>query len=284
MPVQLTYPFQKFDEENFLYNHFGYTQWKFPGGEIGVRVDNFPTHTRQFTIVLHGIVTSDDIMVALNLNNALRQLRNDVSISLAMKYVPYGRQDRACANGESFALRVFASVLGTVPWAEIWIDDPHSDVTVRELDWSNVKPVVKTQQNIVKNYLYENPDITNMVLPDAGAAKKHSEPPVHWIKMFTMNKTRVGIGEIVHEAPEKDIIVGQCVVVDDICDGGATFLSVAKTLRETQPRMTMLSLYVTHGIFSKGLDKLLNVYDNIGCYNVMSTDESVLKYFAKTGG
>ncbi|HCW17254.1 MAG TPA: phosphoribosylpyrophosphate synthetase, partial [Achromobacter sp.] len=51
------------------------------------------------------------------------------------------------------------------------------------------------------------------------------------------------------------------LVVDDICDGGRTFLELASALRDTtrQP----VYLYVTHGIFSKGLGELNARYAGI---------------------
>lgn len=42
------------------------------------------------------------------------------------------------------------------------------------------------------------------------------------------------------------------LIVDDICDGGRTFIELAKLLREFNP--ASITLYVTHGIFSKGFD------------------------------
>jgi ribose-phosphate pyrophosphokinase len=50
-----------------------------------------------------------------------------------------------------------------------------------------------------------------------------------------------------------------CIVVDDICDGGRTFVEIAKQL----PPVTKLVLAVTHGIFSKGLRELLQYYNEI---------------------
>jgi len=52
-----------------------------------------------------------------------------------------------------------------------------------------------------------------------------------------------------------------CVVVDDICDGGGTFLGLAKKLKAKN--CGKLILIVTHGIFSKGLEKLEEAYDVI---------------------
>ena len=43
----------------------------------------------------------------------------------------------------------------------------------------------------------------------------------------------------------------KCLIVDDICDGGGTFVGSAKLLIEAGA--DRVDLYVTHGIFSKGI-------------------------------
>jgi len=58
------------------------------------------------------------------------------------------------------------------------------------------------------------------------------------------------IGGVVVQDPSR--VAGKtCIIVDDICDGGATFVALARVLRDHGA--TAVHLYVTHGIFSKGL-------------------------------
>ena len=45
-------------------------------------------------------------------------------------------------------------------------------------------------------------------------------------------------------------------MIDDICDGGRTFIECAKLLKAAG--VGSMALYVSHGIFSKGLDPLEN--------------------------
>jgi ribose-phosphate pyrophosphokinase len=44
------------------------------------------------------------------------------------------------------------------------------------------------------------------------------------------------------------------LIVDDLCDAGGTFIGSAQVLREAGAHS--VSLYVTHGIFSKGVEHL----------------------------
>ena len=43
-----------------------------------------------------------------------------------------------------------------------------------------------------------------------------------------------------------------CLILDDICDGGGTFTGLSHVLRGTYGARAV-DLFVTHGIFSKGL-------------------------------
>ena len=55
---------------------------------------------------------------------------------------------------------------------------------------------------------------------------------------------------------------GETVIIkDDICDGGGTFIPVAKDLRGRGAGL--VGLYVTHGIFSKGFSSLYDYIDFI---------------------
>ena len=51
------------------------------------------------------------------------------------------------------------------------------------------------------------------------------------------------------------------IISDDICDGGMTFIGIAKALRALN--CEHIVLYVTHGIFSKGLSVFDGLIDQI---------------------
>ena len=59
------------------------------------------------------------------------------------------------------------------------------------------------------------------------------------------------------------------IIIDDICDGGATFINIAKELRKPgyMYKDNKIYLIVTHGIFSKGTTKLSQYFDGIYCTN-----------------
>jgi ribose-phosphate pyrophosphokinase len=81
-------------------------------------------------------------------------------------------------------------------------------------------------------------------------------------------------GKIIgYELIDKPDLSGKLVlVVDDICDGGGTFLALSNAIDEHSGNACEKHLYVTHGIFSKGKEVLNNHYSKVFCYNDMSQE------------
>jgi ribose-phosphate pyrophosphokinase len=114
-----------------------------------------------------------------------------------------------------------------------------------------------------------------LIAPDAGAAKKIftlNMVACAKVEVLIANKTRHANGAVTTTLDGCQRALGKRVcVVDDLCDGGATFLSLAEILLENcrfaggEP--AELNLYVTHGFFTKGVETLLAFYDNIYVHN-----------------
>lgn len=244
-----------------------FQQWKFPAGEVGVKLPLVALHEKVDIILT--MPSSDEIFMMFNMLDALYQQGVPrEKIDLYIPYMPYGRQDRVCHEGESFALRVFGHLLKSFPhYNNIYVKDMHSEVTHHVLATYGMQFKHMSQSSCAK-YL---PKFDALIAPDKGAADKvmtHYQvslgTPCH-----TLLKTRKD-GQVIYVDESYDTISGNVCVVDDICDGGATFLSLAEMLKRTQPNITSLNLYVTHGIFSKGADELLKLYDTIYVHNNMN--------------
>lgn len=76
------------------------------------------------------------------------------------------------------------------------------------------------------------------------------------------------------------------LIMDDLCDGGATFIAEAQYLRDTAviTKDRKIYLFVYHGLFTKGFDELFKHFDRIymtnsygGCYDVLQNDIDKLK-------
>jgi ribose-phosphate pyrophosphokinase len=53
----------------------------------------------------------------------------------------------------------------------------------------------------------------------------------------------------------------EIVVIDDLCDGGGTFVGIASKLRELKP--SKLTLVVTHAVQKAGIERVAKVYDQV---------------------
>lgn len=173
--------------------------------------------------------------------------------ALYIPYLPYARQDKKANNQSTFALTVLAQFLNTMNWQYIYVFDPHSD------EASNL---IEYMMTIPPDLSFVN-DYKTVIFPDAGAAKRYK-----LAVLAAGFDGRIIVGSKVRDQSTGHITsyevdrepMGQCVVIDDLCDGGATFNILAKSLGIGRDRLT---LYVSHGIFSNGLYQLKQNYHKV---------------------
>lgn len=237
---------------------------QFPSGEIG---GNFSEDFVKFTernagkidnVILTVQGYDKDTLFALALaKDAVDSL---VPYKSAMKTVVFGflpnaRYDRHMFKGDSAALKAFANLVNAMGFDAVCALDPHSNVAENLF-----KCFQSMKQKGVAVHFASDPRIDFLVAPDAGAAKKTEETAKEVDKPYiTMSKVRnLKTGEItgMRILDDVDLTDKTVMILDDICDGGRTFIEAAKHLREAGAKR--VELYVTHGIFSKGVENLLD--------------------------
>lgn len=238
--------------------------FKFSGGEVQIRLPDLPKIDQLTQIYIRTWLTSSDrIMELLLTKDALTRKYPHNKINLICDYFPYARQDRPCVHGEAFSLEVICNIINSANFNQVFISDAHSDVTLTLL-----RNVVESRQfQIINNIILDNNiEIEKMVIcsPDQGALEKIKElgnlkgmTPVHAYKVRDPDtgniiETRIDIEDF----EGKDIFI-----IDDVCDGGRTFIELAKVLKTKNSGK--LYLYVTHAIFSKGIEVVLEHFDHI---------------------
>lgn len=239
--------------------------FKFPGGEMQVTVPAGlraqADAAREFRI--HALLKSaDDVMQLLLLTDALRRLNPAAPVHLDMPYVPYARQDRVCNPGEALGAAVFCKLINDQQYATVTIVEPHSDVTPALLQRVRVVDAAAFLKKALAAPAFAQG--VTLMAPDAGARKRVQAlaKALGVADVRYAEKVRDPLtGRITETRVPDDIPAQPVLVVDDICDGGRTFLELAAALRDRtgQP----LYLYVTHGIFSKGLAELKSRYAEI---------------------
>ncbi len=250
------------------FKELGLKVWNFPAGEVGVKVlePHFLGYQGE-TVVECNFESNDDLFVVAQLADIISHWKQLSSVELKINYMPYSRQDRKTSSGEANAMKVVGKFINSLGFGLVTTSDPHSDVVEAVVDNLDI---VEQWVEMVEFSGYLNP-YTVLVSPDAGALKKIYKV-ANKLKYPVICATKVRdveTGDIVDtqveynlEAPNPDFLI-----VDDICDGGRTFIELAKKLKPlTQGRIL---LYITHGVFSKGFDDLEQHFDQIYVANNM---------------
>lgn len=239
----------------------------FPGGERHVKCDISTGNARDRYLVELKFQSSDDLVDLMMIRDILRNKQ----VSLKMDYVPFARQDRRVNPDEPHALRVLSNVINSLNFESISCVDPHSNVV--EAVFPNIYIVTQLSAFLDTVGPKTRSKFTHVIAPDAGAEKKAASIATHLkLPLITFSKTRdLNTGKVTGITSHVDIPnEGNFIVVDDICDGGFTFLELARYIHTVSD--ANLNLYVTHGIFSKGIDVLDAYYDNVYFYNDMQKE------------
>lgn len=255
-----------------------YKLFQFPGGEWHIKLNTRIRYDQIDKVVIsHRIKSGDDFFKLFQAKNALEQL--DIKhFDLILPYFPYSRQDRVCAPGEAFGIKISAQLINSLHFDKVITLDNHSNITTALVNncknLSNIQ-YVRDVINIIK---MEDSDPI-FVIPDIGASTKAKQllgelPPM--ISVQCDKKRNVQTGEITgFKVYADDLESKPCLIVDDICDGGGTFIGLAEQLREHN--CGKLYLFTTFGIYSKGIEILTPYFDKIFCTNGFSTLESTDK-------
>ena len=234
----------------------------FPDGAVNVMIDLSLTRKdgEGARIVSAVIRSSDDLMALLLTVDAMKRRGIDVSAYLLkIPFFPYSRQDRVCNPGEALSVSVVAGLINSLGFGRVAIHDPHSDVTPALINNVTVTTALPYIEQILRKEDYDF-----LISPDTGAEKKVFEIAKHVDKpvLRFSKKRNVKTGQIVGITQIDDIPdPAKVLVIDDICDGGRTFVELAKSISNINN--IQLDLYVSHGIFSKGFDELHQYYSKI---------------------
>jgi len=269
---------------------YGYEISRFPDGQQSLRIieDNYYTlnmlknQTNSITIKSR-LNTFQDLELIICANQALKE----IGVKSVKLYIPYcigGRSDRKFGDGGfNYIKTVIAPIINSQNFDEVTIMDPHSDVLEACINnfkkESNFRLVLNAMSDIGTA---DSPDGIVLVSPDAGAYKKIFDVAQKFgiRKIITATKVRdLETGKILHtEIPTLDQHNDlKYVIVDDICDGGRTFIELAKVMKDQRPT-AKLYLVVTHGIFSAGFGELNNYFERIYTTNsIKEHDNSQVK-------
>jgi len=240
-------------------NTVEYSSFIFSGGEPHIKIQSDVLSTGEITITTR-IQSFDDLGVLLCAVDALKRMRVK-KINVFLPYLPGARQDRVMVKGEALTVKVYADILNSLNLNRITIFDPHSEVT----------PALLDNCEVINNHIFIQRVLNKidrevlLISPDGGALKKIYKVSefLEGIPVIECSKKRnVKNGKLEgFKVYEEDLHGKDCLIVDDICDGGGTFIGLAEELKKKNAGH--LYLAVSHGIFSKGTEKLNAIFETV---------------------
>lgn len=227
---------------------------KYPDGQRNIKLE-MDKFSKKFSYFIECRITKFEDLELLSCLVAAMD-RNDLHIDfINFKYLFGMRSDRAFEEGmPNYFKDIIIPILNS--WnKDITINHPHSIKMISYInkgsydswdffslyDMNNYPLVIKGDQSFLpdRDFFYFIKD-------------RDSEG-----KIISMNLKKEYISYIKNSVTDLPL-----VIIDDLCDGGATFIEGAKILKDIFPNRKLI-LRVYHGIFSKGFDELLNYFDKI---------------------
>lgn len=215
------------------------------------------------------------------------------NIFLVVLYFMGARSDRKFEEGgNNYLKHVICPIINSLNFEKVIVLDPHSYVL--EACLNNFQK--HDNQLVVEFALYEIYGINKLfhekailVSPDAGASHKIyklAENINYKGNIITCSKERDSEGKLTKTVvPIEQNVRGDMgdnlhkdiIIIDDICDGGRTFINIVKAIRNRyilngfdKKEFPKMYLIVTHGIFSNGFKELNEYFDGIYCTNSYS--------------
>lgn len=210
----------------------------------------------------------------------------DTKLVLNLPYLPHARADRIFERGNPDPLWLVTKLMLSC-FHEVVVKDIHNREALEENLDTLEDNVELTEIDQTQCFLetfqrqrekWEGQKIC-LVAPDKGAFQKTRDVAIQ-LCGTDADATYVGANKV------RDVSTGQIlaitvpdhlqihpgervIIVDDICDGGGTFIPLAEKLRERGAES--VELYVTHGIFSKGLNIFKGVIDKLHVNQTVGT-------------
>lgn len=245
---------------------------KFPDGQQTVDLTNWAELMRyEDAVKISSRLNSfKDLELIICATAAIRNIKPNREIALYVPYFMGARSDRKFVDGGvNYLKQVICPIINSLNFVTVITLDPHSDVLescLNNYEKVNNHTLVKHALTKIDNKNDAQERIC-LVSPDAGAYKK----------IFDVAK-KFGIQNIITANKVRDMKTGNIlrteipvlnqhenlkyVIIDDICDGGRTFVELAKAIKDGRPTAKVY-LIVTHGIFSAGFKELGKYMEHI---------------------
>lgn len=219
------------------------TTGKFPNMETYVDIPNalLCRQSHRITMKFEG---NDDLINLMLLKKDLDE-KGGWPITLEVPYFPYSTMDHTDGS-RALSLKYVAQFINSLNFVKVIVWEPHSTVLEALIDRVEVEN--KTER-VLANAFYKSGNKVILCFPDNGAAKRYEHLCKEGEKAFTFSKKRdFTTGKILGMQCQDDLSVVDknttCIIVDDLCRRGGTFMGCGKILKDAGAGEVILC--VTH--------------------------------------
>lgn len=198
----------------------------------------------------------DDVMVVAQLVDIIRRhTRVAPQLTLQITSPIYSRYDRVMFDerNDGFGAQTFVRFIKATGVDTVELYDPHSDMIGKLFELHGLKVKSASQGKILRSTL----GITDYIriYPDKGSLNKRESHPAYAPVIFDKIRNSetgkiTGIECLEGQGFLRTEQDAPFLIIDDICEGGGTFLGVAKEFWKLSNPANELQLQVTHGLFT----------------------------------
>lgn len=225
----------------------------FPDGEKHLKLEHIDR--KEPVVISCRITSSDDLFILMQLSDILN--RQEVHVqTLNINYLMSMRCDRLFSLDESFTLKIVANVINLFNAEEVHIVEPHSSCTGRLInECYEYYPMYNMVDQMLEDYV--------ICYPDKGAQQRYNYNCSRYICCEKQRDVETGkLLKFSISESKVDPYPDKIVVVDDLCDGGGTFLGIAELLKSSFNPESLV-LVITHAVQLEGLKRVAEVYDQV---------------------
>lgn len=229
---------------------------RFPDGEIQITLEDF-SRKDEYDVKCR-ITNTEELFILMQVCDILK--RHDVRFYITIYYLMGMRMDRVMDFNRPFTLKIITNILNNLGASTIDIFECHSERTLDLIE--------KGYEMYNEKWAAFLGDFYNCqtVFPDEGAVKRYfpdgnvSKDIVIGSKVRDINSGK--ITSIKVKNPEVINPNKRLLVIDDLCDGGGTFVGIAKAIKEINPD-AVIDIAIPHMVNPKGIENLSKNFNHV---------------------
>lgn len=245
-----------------------YSISRFPDGEVQITLGEF-SHKDEINVKCR-ITSAEELFILMQVSDILK--RHGMKFSISIYYLMSMRMDRVMSFDRPYTLNIVVNVLDNLGAYRIYLFCPHSSTALDLFRYTSVAQINPDGLDNMVDTIFNDYQI---VLPDAGAVERTAGdiPEDVVIGEKVRNITTGKIESIKIKNPE--VIDGRpLLIIDDLCDGGGTFVWLAQTIREIDSKAD-INIVVCHMVNFKGIENLSKNFNRVWFTNSYKTWENL---------